>query len=204
MACVETSDDRVGEVLLKRVMQEQLDEVLSSQVPVVVSAETQELESEQEQKMVLQLAVMIRTIGDAFKENRELDDNSVIDGMVGQMTSKTSYWNLVEKVFEDGQITWERIAVLFYVAGRIAVKVVIAHLPELVKDILKWTLEYFRSKLLDWIQKHGGWMNSFAALARVQVERISSMSARSSGLILVFLGGVIIGSVITWKLARRT
>ncbi|XP_064845128.1 apoptosis regulator BAX-like isoform X2 [Oncorhynchus masou masou] len=202
MACVETSDDRVGEVLLKRVMQEQLDEVLSSEFPVVVSAETQELESEQEQKMVLQLAVMIRTIGDAFKENRELDD--VIDGMVGQMTSKTSYWNLVEKVFEDGQITWERIAVLFYVAGRIAVKVVIAHLPELVKDILKWTLEYFRSKLLHWIQKHGGWMNSFAALARVQVERISSISARSSGLILVFLGGVIMGSVITWKLARRT
>uniref|UniRef100_A0A4W5PJW0 Bcl-2 Bcl-2 homology region 1-3 domain-containing protein n=1 Tax=Hucho hucho TaxID=62062 RepID=A0A4W5PJW0_9TELE len=202
MACVETSDDRVGEVLLKRVMQEQLDEVLSSEVPVVVSTETQELESEQEQKMVLQLAVMIRTIGDAFKENRELDD--VIDGMVGQMTSKPSYWKLVEKVFEDGQITWERIAVLFYVAGRIAVKVVIANLPELVKDILKWTLEYFRSKLLDWIQKHGGWMNSFAELARVQVERISSMSARSSGFILVFLGGVIMGSVITWKLARRT
>ncbi|KAM9528919.1 apoptosis regulator BAX-like [Salvelinus alpinus] len=202
MACVETSDDRVGEVLLKRVMQEQLDEVLSSEVPVVVSTETQELESEQEQKMVLQLAVMIRTIGDAFKENRELDD--VIDGMVGQMTSKPSYWKLVEKVFEDGQITWERIAVLFYVAGRIAVKVVIANLPELVKDILKWTLEYFRSKLLDWIQKHGGWMNSFAELARVQVERISSMSARSSGLILVFLGGVIMGSVITWKLVRRT
>ncbi|XP_014024132.1 apoptosis regulator BAX isoform X2 [Salmo salar] len=202
MACVETSDDRVGEVLLKRVMQEQLDEVLSSEVPVVVSTETQELESEQEQKMVLQLAVMIRTIGDAFKENRELDD--VIDGMVGQMTSKPSYWKLVEKVFEDGQITWERIAVLFYVAGRIAVKVVIANLPELVKDILKWTLEYFRGKLLDWIQKHGGWMNSFAELARVQVERISSMSARSSGLILVFLGGVIMGSVITWKLARRT
>ncbi|CDQ79824.1 unnamed protein product [Oncorhynchus mykiss] len=114
------------------------------------------------------------------------------------MTSKNSYWNLVEKVFEDGQITWERIAVLFYVAGRIAVKVVIAHLPELVKDILKWTLEYFRSKLLDWIQKHGGWMNSFAALARVQVERISSMSARSSGLILVFLGGVIMGNSVKY------
>ena len=56
-------------------MQEQLDEVLLSEVPVVVSAETQELESEQEQKMVLQLAVMIRTIGDAFKENRELDES---------------------------------------------------------------------------------------------------------------------------------
>ncbi|CAB1341413.1 unnamed protein product [Coregonus sp. 'balchen'] len=202
MACVETSDDRVGEVLLNRVMQEQLEEVLYSEVLVAHPTETQEVESDQEQKMVLQLAVMIRTIGDAFKKDGKLDD--AIDGMVGQMTSKTNYWKLVEKVFEDGQITWERIAVLFYVAGRIAVKVVIANLPQLVKDILKWTLEYFRSKLLDWIQKHGGWVNSFAELARVQVERMSSMSAWSSGLILVFLGGVILGSVITWKLSRRT
>ncbi|XP_041718524.1 BCL2 associated X, apoptosis regulator b isoform X1 [Coregonus clupeaformis] len=202
MACVETSDDRVGEVLLNRVMREQLEEVLSSEALVVLPTETQEVESDQEQKVVLQLAVMIRTIGDAVKKDGKLDD--AIDGMVGQMTSKTNYWKLVEKVFEDGQITWERIAVLFYVAGRIAVKVVIANLPQLVKDILKWTLEYFRSKLLDWIQKHGGWVNSFAELARVQVERMSSMSAWSSGLILVFLGGVILGSVITWKLSRRT
>ncbi|XP_041718525.1 BCL2 associated X, apoptosis regulator b isoform X2 [Coregonus clupeaformis] len=183
-------------------MREQLEEVLSSEALVVLPTETQEVESDQEQKVVLQLAVMIRTIGDAVKKDGKLDD--AIDGMVGQMTSKTNYWKLVEKVFEDGQITWERIAVLFYVAGRIAVKVVIANLPQLVKDILKWTLEYFRSKLLDWIQKHGGWVNSFAELARVQVERMSSMSAWSSGLILVFLGGVILGSVITWKLSRRT
>ncbi|XP_029583020.1 BCL2 associated X, apoptosis regulator b [Salmo trutta] len=201
MACVETSDYRVGAVLLNRVMQEQLDEV-SSDVPVVVSTETQEVESDQEQKIVSQLAMMIRTIGDAVKKDGKLDD--AIDGMVGKMTSKTSYWKLVENVFEDSQITWERIVVLFYVAGRIAVKVVIAHIPQLVKDILKWTLEYFRNKLLDWIQKHGGWMNSFAELARVQVEKMSSMNTWSSGFILVFLGGVILGSVITWRLARRT
>nr|XP_046161398.1 BCL2 associated X, apoptosis regulator b [Oncorhynchus gorbuscha] len=201
MACAETPDYRVGEVLLNRVMQEQLDE-LPSDVPVVVSTKAQEVESDQEQKIVSQLAVMIRTIGDAVKKDGKLDD--VIDGMVGKMTSQTSYWKLVEKVFEDSQITWERIAVLFYVAGRIAVKVVIANIPQLVKDILKWTLDYFRRELLDWIQKHGGWMNSFAELARVQVEKMSPMSTWSSAFLLVFLGGVIMGSVITWKLARRT
>ncbi|XP_010904178.1 apoptosis regulator BAX-like [Esox lucius] len=199
MACVLTSDDRVGEVLLSRVVCDQLAEVSSSEGLLM---ETQTMENEHDERIVTQLALMIRKIGDAVEKDGELNDT--IDGIVGKMSNKSNYWKVAEHVFEDGHITWERIAVLFYVAGRIAVKVVIAHLPQYVKDILTWTLEYFKSKLLSWVQDNGGWLNSFSELARVQVERMNSMSGWTSGIFLVFIGGVLLGSVITWKLARRT
>lgn len=48
---------------------------------------------------------------------------SVIDGVASGSGSKSERFRQVaDKVFEDG-ITWERIAVLIYVAGRLAVKV---------------------------------------------------------------------------------
>uniref|UniRef100_A0A3P9APD3 Bcl-2 Bcl-2 homology region 1-3 domain-containing protein n=1 Tax=Esox lucius TaxID=8010 RepID=A0A3P9APD3_ESOLU len=152
MACVLTSDDRVGEVLLSRVVCDQLAEVSSSEGLLM---ETQTMENEHDERIVTQLALMIRKIGDAVEKDGELNDT--IDGIVGKMSNKSNYWKVAEHVFEDGHITWERIAVLFYVAGRIAVKVVIAHLPQYVKDILTWTLEYFKSKLLSWVQDNGGW-----------------------------------------------
>ncbi|KAL0993592.1 hypothetical protein UPYG_G00110220 [Umbra pygmaea] len=205
MACVLTSDDRLGELLLRRVVQEELAEVPSSEGLIT---ETQV--DEHEKKILCQLALMIRKIGDTVESNGELNEtpsysnrhlsNSVIDGAVGKMTNKTNYWNVVELVFADGHITWERIAVLFYVAGKVSVKVVLAHIPQLVKDILSWTLEYFRSKLLSWVQEHGGWVNSFSELARVQVEMVTSTSGRNLGFLMVFIGGVLLGSLITWKL----
>lgn len=48
---------------------------------------------------------------------------SVIDGVASGSGSKSeNFRRVADKVFEDG-ITWERIAVLIYVAGRLAVKV---------------------------------------------------------------------------------
>lgn len=33
-----------------------------------------------------------------------------------------------------------------------------AHLPQSVRDILKWTVDFFRKNLLGWIREHGGWV----------------------------------------------
>ncbi|XP_067089189.1 BCL2 associated X, apoptosis regulator b isoform X2 [Osmerus mordax] len=149
MACERTSDERIGEAVIKEVFQEQLKEVsLEEAVPLSLS-ETPEVKNEEEQKMVVQLATMVRIIGDKVKDDQQLKD--AIDGLVasGKESNQRNYWQMVKLVFEDGQITWERIAVLFYVAGRMAVKMVEANLSPLVLDILKWTVDYFRSKLLN-------------------------------------------------------
>lgn len=46
----------------------------------------------------------------------------MIDGLV-KVADKRSFWELVEKVFTDGQINWGRIIVLFYSVGKLSAKV---------------------------------------------------------------------------------
>ncbi|XP_019906503.2 apoptosis regulator BAX-like isoform X2 [Esox lucius] len=155
MAPVRLSEYRVGEAVLNRVMKDQLADVSSPEDLVTYLEKVKnEDEDEDEEKLILQLALIVRRIGEALKNDKEMKT------MMGKMSNKSNYWKVVEKVFEDGLITWERIAVLFYVAGRMAVKVVIAHLPQYVKDILTWTLEYFKRNLLSWVKENGGWVRS--------------------------------------------
>lgn len=206
MACEGTSDQRIGENLIKKVIEEQLQEVSTEEVPpLVLPSEIQEVKNELERKMVTQLAVMIKTIGDRLKDDYVLND--AIDGVVdlNNEAKHVNYWQIVQKVFDDGQITWERIAVLFYVAGRMAVKMVMARLPRSVLDILRWTVECFRNKLLGWIREHGGWINSFSELALSPVVRsVSFMSPENSGYLLMFFVGVTLGAFIALTMTRRT
>ncbi|XP_056143722.1 apoptosis regulator BAX-like [Lampris incognitus] len=201
MAC-EGNDERIGEALIKEVIEEELKEVPSEEVPAFTPL-TKEVKTEQEKKIVVQLGAMIRIIGDRVKDDREFQD--AIDGMAsGPGCMSTKFGQLVNKVFDHGQITWERIAVLFYVAGRMAVRLVEANLPQSVPEILRWILNYFRTTLLGWIRDHGGWINSFSALACAPMNRVSTMNSHTSGFIIIFIAGVALGSIITWKLAKAT
>ncbi|XP_031727068.1 apoptosis regulator BAX-like [Anarrhichthys ocellatus] len=194
------SDARIGEALIKEVIEEELKDMSSEDVPLLTPLAV-ELKTEQEQKMVTQLGKMIRIIGDRVRDDKEFQD--AIDGVACSSSSKWDRFKQVaNKVFEQG-ITWERIAVLFYVAGKLAVKMVEAHLPQSVKDILKWTVDFFRNNLLGWIGDHGGWINSFSELAVASVQSVSSLSSHSYGPVLIFVTGLALGSVITWRLTRR-
>ncbi|XP_075937984.1 apoptosis regulator BAX-like [Anarhichas minor] len=192
------SDARIGEALIKEVIEEELKDMSSEDVPPLTQLAV-ELKTEQEQKMVTQLGKMIRIIGDRVRDDKEFQD--AIDGVACSSSSKWDRFKQVaDKVFEQG-ITWERIAVLFYVAGKLAVKMVEAHLPQSVRDILKWTVDFFRNNLLGWIGDHGGWINSFSELAVASVQSVSSLSSHSY--VLIFVTGLALGSVITWRLTRR-
>ncbi|XP_071403059.1 apoptosis regulator BAX-like [Centroberyx affinis] len=194
------SDERIGEALIKEVIQEELKEVPSEDVPPFTPL-VKEVKTVQEQKIVTQLGIMVRIVGDKLQDDKEFQD--AIDGMArGPGSVSDKFGGLLDKVFEHGQITWERIAVLFYVAGRMAVRMVEAHLPQSVMQILRWTLDYFRNTLLSWIREHGGWINSFSELARVPMRSVSSLSSHTSGLIIIFVAGLAVGSIITWRLAR--
>ncbi|XP_018518329.1 apoptosis regulator BAX isoform X1 [Lates calcarifer] len=193
------SDERIGEALIKDVIEEELKDIPSEDVPPLTPLAV-EVKTEQEQKIVNQLSKMIRIIGDRVQGDKEFQD--AIDGVAQSSSSKWDrFKEVASKVFEHG-ITWERIAVLFYVAGRLAVRMVEAHLPQSVTDILRWTVDFFRNNLLGWIREHGGWINSFSELAVASMQSMSSMSSRMSGLVIIFIAGLGLGSFITWRLTR--
>lgn len=193
------SDERIGEALIKEVIEEELKEVPAEDVPPLTPLHVQVREPEQ--KVVTQLAKMIRIIGDSVKDHAEFQD--AIDGMAG---CSGSMWDrfkeVANRVFEHG-ITWERIAVLFYVAGRLAVRMVEANLPQSVREVLRLTVDFFRNNLLGWIRDHGGWLNSFSELAAASMRSVSSLSSQSYGLVLIFITGLALGSIITWRLTRQ-
>ncbi|GAA6232382.1 apoptosis regulator BAX-like isoform X2 [Lates japonicus] len=193
------SDERIGEALIKDVIEEELKDIPSEDVPPLTPLAV-EVKTEQEQKIVNQLSKMIRIIGDRVQGDKEFQD--AIDGVAQSSSSKWDrFKEVASKVFEHG-ITWERIAVLFYVAGRLAVRMVEAHLPQSVTDILRWTVDFFRNNLLGWIREHGGWINSFSELAVASMQSMSSMSSRIYGLVIIFIAGLGLGSFITWRLTR--
>ncbi|KAA8578632.1 hypothetical protein FQN60_007125, partial [Etheostoma spectabile] len=176
------SDARIGEALIKEVIEEELKDVPSEDIPPLTPLAV--LKTDQEQKVVTQLAKMICIIGDKVQ-----GDQDAIDGITGSSRSKWDTFQAVaDKVFQHG-ISWERIAVLFYVAGKLAVKMVEAHLPQSVREILRWTVDFFRNNLLDWIREHGGWINSFSELAVASMQNVSSLSYRNYSLALIFVTG---------------
>uniref|UniRef100_UPI0037E890DB apoptosis regulator BAX-like n=1 Tax=Semicossyphus pulcher TaxID=241346 RepID=UPI0037E890DB len=194
------SDERIGEALIKEVIQEKLRDVPSEEAPPLTLLAV-DLKTVQEEKVVSQLGKMVRIIGDRVKDDKEFQD--AIDGMVRCSGSKWDrFKEVANKVFEHG-ITWERIAVLFYVAGQMALKLVEAHLPQSVKEVLRWTVDFFKNNLLAWIQEHGGWINSFSDLAVASVKRVSSMGSDRFGFVLVFAAGLAIGSFISWRMTRQ-
>ncbi|XP_033181233.1 apoptosis regulator BAX-like isoform X2 [Mastacembelus armatus] len=169
-------------------------------VPPLTPIVKMEVTTEQEQKMVSQLGKMIRVIGDRVRDDKEFQD--AIDGVAQGPGSKwDKFKQVADKVFEHG-ITWERIAVLFYVAGKLAVRMVEARLPQSVREILMWTVDFFKNNLLGWIQEHGGWINSFSELAVASMQHMSSMSSNNYSLVIIFIAGLALGSFITWRLSR--
>ncbi|XP_049600298.1 apoptosis regulator BAX [Syngnathus scovelli] len=192
------SDERIGEALIKEVIEEELRNVPAEDIPPLTPLAV-EIQSTQEKKLVTQLGKMIRIVGDKVKHDKEFQD--AIDGLTYMDGSMWENFNKVaNKVIEQG-ITWESIAVLFYVAGKLALKMVEAHLPQSVKNILVWTMDYFRVNLLGWIREHGGWINSFSELARTSMQNVGFNRQRYST-VLVFCSGVLIGSFFTWRMSR--
>ncbi|XP_060758096.1 apoptosis regulator BAX-like isoform X2 [Neoarius graeffei] len=201
-----TPDDQIGEALLKIVVRDQMMDVIKKpKISLPSILEVQPLNNEQDQKLVDQLAQSVRVIGDWIDQDRNL--NCQIDGLA-HLGDKKIFPNLVEGIFSDGQINWGRIAVLFYTVGRLAVKMVLADSPTVLSEILDSCLHFFRTKLLPWIRNMGGWISSISALTRFSIEHNSASSSCAirlpAPLIMAFVCGVLLGSVIAWKLNRSS
>ncbi|XP_051569543.1 BCL2 associated X, apoptosis regulator b [Myxocyprinus asiaticus] len=206
MACEASQDDQIGEVLLIGVVkQEVMNMAVEGNAAPLSLPEAQPISNRQDQKLVEQLAETIRVIGDRLDQDTGFND--MIDGLV-KVADKSSFWNLVEKVFRDDQINWGRIIVLFYSVGKLAAKMVLARLPSIVLEILNLSLDFFRRHLLKWIRQMGGWITSIPGLARFTIERFSSSSWSTYSsffrAMLTFTGGVLLGGLFVWRFKKSS
>ncbi|XP_051987824.1 BCL2 associated X, apoptosis regulator b [Xyrauchen texanus] len=206
MACEALQDDQIGEVLLIGVVrQEVMNVAVEGNASPLSLPEAQPISNRKDQQLVEQLAETIRVIGDRLDQDTGFND--MIDGLV-KVADKSSFWNLVEKVFRDDQINWGRIIVLFYSVGKLAAKMVLAHFPSVVSDILSLSLDYFKRHLLKWIRRMGGWITSMPGLACFTIEQFSSSSWSTYSsffrAMLTFTGGVLLGGLFVWRFKKSS
>ncbi|KAG9349957.1 hypothetical protein JZ751_026310 [Albula glossodonta] len=190
MAHNKISDDQIlhrGELILNDVIQDQLTGSAWSEV--TLTAQSMAREKEEEDRVLKEISALVRKTAEKLQRDTEL--NHAIDSK-WPVTSKNTYWTLVNKVFEDGVITWERIVVLFYIAGKLAAKVVRDSVPHRVTDIVSWTLDFFRRNLLNWIRQQGGWESI-----------ISCLSTPTYQMCAIFLSGILLGGLIVWRMGEK-
>ncbi|KAK3520245.1 hypothetical protein QTP70_019698, partial [Hemibagrus guttatus] len=196
-----TTDAQIGEALLISMIKYQINaysrgaDVSLPQLPVV-----QPFTNEKDEKLYSELAQMIKVIAEVLEKDHAIK-NQIDD--VARLGDKKSFSKLMQSVFDDGQISWARIIVLFYVVGKLCVKMLLANLPNVFSEILKSCLDYFREKLLAWIRSVGGWIGSISALTQFSIERTSASSLSTiplpAALFTTFFLGILLGGVIVWK-----
>ncbi|XP_026772884.3 apoptosis regulator BAX-like [Pangasianodon hypophthalmus] len=200
-----TSDGQIGEALLIRVVQDQMNTIEIAKFSLPCLPEVQPLTSVQEQKLLDQLFQSVKMISDQLSHNHII--NRQIDGLA-RLGDRKIFSKLVEGVFSDGQINWGRIIVLYYAVGKLAVKMVLANLSRVFSQILDSCLDFFRTKLLVWICNMGGWISSISALIQFSSEHISASSLCTiplpAALVKAFICGILLGGAIVWKLNRSS
>ncbi|PNI29182.1 BAX isoform 9 [Pan troglodytes] len=68
------------------------------------------------------------------------------------------FFRVAADMFSDGNFNWGRVVALFYFASKLVLKALCTKVPELIRTIMGWTLDFLRERLLGWIQDQGGWV----------------------------------------------
>uniref|UniRef100_A0A3B3Q8N9 Apoptosis regulator BAX-like n=1 Tax=Paramormyrops kingsleyae TaxID=1676925 RepID=A0A3B3Q8N9_9TELE len=131
-----------GSIVEDQLPGEPVNEVLRGLLP----------EHDVEDEAVNQVAKQVRRIAKDLEKDTLLQQS--ID--VLRKVCKDSFMKIVEKVIVDG-ITWEKVIVLLYIAGKFIVKVWYSPNGSL-SDILTWTWDFFKRRVLSWIEQQGGWV----------------------------------------------
>ncbi|XP_063056589.1 apoptosis regulator BAX-like [Engraulis encrasicolus] len=206
-----TTDEQITEAIMMRVLR---DELRQAELPAGVAMpplpETKPL-PDKDDILTTQLAQTIKIIGDDLVKHKPLNDT--IDGlartiMANPQSFSQNIFQVAQQVFADG-INWGRIVVLIYTVAKLIVKMVLARLPEQVTAILSWTLDYFKTNLLQWVIKMGGWFCSIAPITCFRIESVPGLipteppSGQAIGL-ACFLGGIVLGSCLVLVLKGKT
>ncbi|XP_052019064.1 apoptosis regulator BAX isoform X2 [Apodemus sylvaticus] len=123
-----------------------------------MAGETPELTLEQppQDASTKKLSECLRRIGD------ELDSNMELQRMIADVDTDSPrevFFRVAADMFADGNFNWGRVVALFYFASKLVLKALCTKVPELIRTIMGWTLDFLRERLLVWIQDQGGWVS---------------------------------------------
>ncbi|XP_053472356.1 apoptosis regulator BAX-like [Ictalurus furcatus] len=100
------------------------------------------------------LAQCLQQIGD------ELDNNVDLQRMLADSAlqpTKEVFVKVAREIFSDGKFNWGRVVALFYFACRLVIKALLTKIPDIIRTIINWTLDYLREHVINWIREQGGW-----------------------------------------------
>ncbi|XP_068560557.1 BCL2 associated X, apoptosis regulator a [Cebidichthys violaceus] len=100
------------------------------------------------------LAMCLQQIGD------ELDGNVELQRMINNSSlspTKDMFLKVAIEIFSDGKFNWGRVVALFYFACRLVIKALVTQVPDIIRTIISWTMDYLRENVINWIREQGGW-----------------------------------------------
>lgn len=100
------------------------------------------------------LAQCLQQIGD------ELDGNMDLQRMINDSSlspTKDIFLKVAVEIFSDGKFNWGRVVALFYFACRLVIKALVTQVPDIIRTIISWTIDYLREHVINWIRDQGGW-----------------------------------------------
>nr|ALM23382.1 apoptosis regulator BAX [Clarias batrachus] len=100
------------------------------------------------------LAQCLQQIGD------ELDNHADLQRMLSDSSlqpTKDVFVKVAREIFSDGKFNWGRVVALFYFACRLVIKALLTKIPDIIRTIINWTLDYLREHVINWIREQGGW-----------------------------------------------
>ncbi|XP_061766130.1 apoptosis regulator BAX-like [Nerophis ophidion] len=93
-----------------------------------------------------------------LKTADEMDGNVELDKTIETCPlNKEIFMKVALAIFSDGELTWGRVVALFYFTCRLVIKAVLHNIPDIIRTIISWTVDYLRENLLSWIRDQGGW-----------------------------------------------
>ncbi|XP_027898619.1 apoptosis regulator BAX-like isoform X2 [Xiphophorus couchianus] len=82
---------------------------------------------------------------------KEMIDDSALS------PSKDVFMKVAFQIFSDGRFNWGRVVALFYFACRLVIKALVTKIPDIIRTIINWTIDYLRDHVINWIREQGGW-----------------------------------------------
>ncbi|KAM4016535.1 apoptosis regulator BAX [Anomaloglossus baeobatrachus] len=143
---------QTGDLLLRGFIMDRVQRSSASDTPGV--PELGGMEQIQENSSTKRLCDCLRKIGD------ELDGNMELQRMIEQVQGnppKEVFFKVATEMFADGNFNWGRVVALFYFACKLVLKALWSRVPEIIRTIIDWTMEYLRDHVVQWIRDQGGW-----------------------------------------------
>nr|XP_011734530.1 apoptosis regulator BAX isoform X1 [Macaca nemestrina] len=131
------------------------------------------------------LSECLKRIGD------ELDSNMELQRMIAAVDTDSPrevFFRVAADMFSDGNFNWGRVVALFYFASKLVLKALCTKVPELIRTIMGWTLDFLRERLLGWIQDQGGWDGLLSYFGTPTWQTVT-----------ILVAGVLTASLTIWK-----